>query len=252
MDLHGKTAIITGAASGIGAETAKAMAECGATLILLDINGKGLEEQKEKLKEFKVDVCTFTVDITDYEAVQNVGKEVYEVCERIDILANIAGGGNPESTLPIFELSKTGWDKLINLNLGTMFNCTKMVLPKMMEQRSGKIINMSSVAGVRGGPVFGKGGYATAKGGVNAFTQTLARELGPYGIYVNAIAPGLILTPGHNDKPTEAMQAFVNSFPLRKMGDASNIAKLVVFLASDHNQFITGDIICVDGGLCMH
>jgi 3-oxoacyl-[acyl-carrier protein] reductase len=253
MNLQGKTAIITAAASGIGAETAKAMAESGVDLVLLDINEAGLHKlQQESLNEYPVRVHCFANDLTDYDAVQRVGKEIYQVCARIDILINVAGGGGPNGSVPIAELSREKWDGLIELNMGTMFNCTKMVLPKMMEQKFGKIVNISSAAGVRGGPCFGKGGYATAKAGVNGFTQTLARELGPYGICVNSVAPGLLATPMTANNPSDATKDFLKRLPLRKIGDAAKVAKLILFLASDDNQYITGDIICVDGGLCMH
>jgi 3-oxoacyl-[acyl-carrier protein] reductase len=252
MNLHGKTAVITGAASGIGAETAKAMAENGADLVLLDINEEGLKFQQEKLKKYSVKVSIFAVDLTDYDAVQKVGKEIYKVCDRVDILANIAGGGGKDGTKPIVELSKETWDKLIDLNMGTMFNCTKMVIEKMIEQRSGKIVNIASIAGIRGAPMDGKGGYAAAKAGVIGFTQTLARELAPYGIHVNAVAPGLHMTPLTADKTPESMQMNIAKIPLRRTGDPTKLAQLIMFLVSDDNQFITGDVICVDGGVCMH
>ena len=252
MTFTGKTAVITGAASGIGAETAEALAKNGANLVLFDINGEGLKVQREKLEQYSIKINCYTVDVTDYQAVQEVGKEVEKNCNRIDILTNIAGGGGPDATIPIAELSRETWDKLMDLNLGSMFNCTKIVVKKMMEQRSGRIVNISSVAGVRGGPQFGKGAYATSKAGVIGFTQTLARELGPYGILVNAIAPGFHLTAGTAFKPSNEMQAIVNSLPLKRAGDISKLAQLILFLASDDNQYITGDLICADGGLCMH
>jgi 3-oxoacyl-[acyl-carrier protein] reductase len=252
MDLQGKTAVVTGAASGIGAQTAKAMAENGADLVLLDVNEEGLKLQQEKLKKYSVRVYIFTLDLTDYDAVQKVGKEISKVCDKIDILANIAGGGGPCGSKPIAEISREEWDKLISINLGTMFNCTKMVIKKMMEQKSGKIVNISSIAGVRGAPMDGKGGYATAKAGVVGLTQTLARELAPYGIHVNAVAPGLHMTPLTTDKTPESMQANIAKIPLRHTGDPAKLAQLIMFLVSDDNQFITGDVICVDGGVCMH
>jgi 3-oxoacyl-[acyl-carrier protein] reductase len=251
MNFKGKTAVVTGAAGGIGAETAKAFAEKGADLILLDVNAEGLKIQLEKLKEYPVKVQTYTLDLTDYDAVQNVGSEVFNVCDRVDILANIAGGG-PDGTKPIAELSRESWDKIININMGITFNCTKMVIKKMMDQRSGKIVNISSVAGVRGGPMDGKGGYAAAKAGIIGFSQTLARELAPYNIYVNAIAPGLHMTPMTSNKSPESMQENLNKVPMHKTGDVGKLAQLILFLASDDNQYITGDVICVDGGLSMH
>jgi 3-oxoacyl-[acyl-carrier protein] reductase len=252
-NLQGKTAIITAAASGIGAETTKLMAENGADLVLMDINGDGLKKlQQESLNKYSIRAHSFAIDLTDYDAVQKLGAEIFKIYPRIDILVNVAGGGGPDGSVPIAELSREKWDRLIELNMGTMFNCTKMVISKMMEQKAGRIVNVSSAAGVRGGPVFGKGGYAAAKAGVNGFTQTLARELGPYGIYVNSIAPGLLETPMTANNPSEATKDFLSRLPLRKIGDVGTVAKLIVFLASDDNQYISGDIICVDGGLCMH
>jgi 3-oxoacyl-[acyl-carrier protein] reductase len=253
MILRGKTAIVTAAAGGIGAETAKVLAENGADLVLLGLHKEKLNKlYKESLSKYSIRVHNFEVDLTDFEIVQKVGKEIFTVCDKIDILVNVAGGGGPDGSLPIAELSKEKWDRLIELNMGTMFNCTKMVIEKMIKQRSGKIVNISSAAGVRGGPVFGKGGYAAAKAGVNGFTQTLARELGPYGIHVNAIAPGLLATPMTAQNPSDATRDFLSRLPMRKIGDASKLARLILFLVSDDNQYITGDIICVDGGLCMH
>ena len=252
MNLHGKVAVITGAASGIGAETALAMAKEGADLILLDINEDGLKSRQEDLKQYSIKVSIYPVDLCDYKAVQEVGAEIDRTFAKIDILANIAGGGGPYGHKTIAELSRDSWDEIINLNLGTMFNCTKMVVEKMMEQKSGRIVNISSVAGVRGGPQFSKGGYATAKAGVIGFTKALARELGPYGILVNAIAPGFHMTSGTSVHGQEEIQTIINNLPLKRIGDSSKLAKLLLFLASDDNQYITGDLICVDGGLCMH
>jgi 3-oxoacyl-[acyl-carrier protein] reductase len=252
MNFQEKTAIVTGAASGIGAETAKALATEGANLVLLDINEEGLKLQQEKLQEYSVPVYIFAVDLTNYEAVQKVGKEIFKVCEKIDILANVAGGGGPDGSVPIAKLSREKWDGLIELNMGTTFNCTKMVIDKMIEQKSGKIVNIASIAGVRGAPMDGKGGYAAAKSGVIGFSQTLARELAPYGIHVNVVAPGLHMTPMTADKTPESMQENLNKIPLRRAGDPAKLAQLIVFLLSDNNQYITGDLICVDGGVCMH
>ena len=236
MNFSSRTAVITGAASGIGAETAKAFAESGADLVLLDINEEGLQSLHESIKKFHIRINTFVVDVTDFDAVQLVGQKINKIYDKIDILANIAGGG-VDGQKPISELSKESWDKLIYLNLGSVFNCTKMVIKQMIEQRSGKIINISSVAGVRGGPQLAKGGYATAKAGVIGLTQTLARELGSYGILVNVIAPGLHLTPGTTSNNSEAMQSIINNLPLKKAGDSSKLAQLILFLASDDNQY---------------
>jgi len=251
MRLDGKIAMVTGAASGIGAATAEAMAASGADLALIDINEKGLLKLRGALSKYDRVIKTYTVDVTDYDIVQKAGKKIFSDFKKVDILVNCAGGGK-DAFLGFRELDLDSWDRQIKLNLDSTFYCTKVVIEKMIEQKSGKIINFSSVAGLRGGGMFGRGAYSTAKAGIVGLTKALARELGPYGIHVNAIAPGLHITPLTEINSKEALKAVEESLPLRCSGQPSKLAQLVVFLASDNAQFITGSVITVDGGFAMH
>ncbi len=249
MDFCGKSVVITGAASGLGRAITKVFATNKAELALLDINMEGLRQIKSELHSQKV--LTYEVDVTDYEKVQEAGKRIVSDRGRIDVLVNCAGGGK-EFLLGFRELDEITWNKQINLNLNSMFYCCKMVLEQMIKQRSGKIINVSSVAGLRGGGLLGKGAYATAKAGVLGLTKALAREVGEYGINVNAVAPGLHLTPLTGGTPTEKIELIKTQLPLKACGDPEKLGELVAFLASESAQFITGAVITVDGGYAMH
>lgn len=166
--------------------------------------------------------------------------------DRIDTLVNNAGVIRDKllATMP-----KEDWDIVIETNLGGVFNFTKAVLPLMMMQRSGKIINLSSTAGERGGK--GQANYAASKGAINAFTRAMAVELAPKGIRVNAVAPGMVITELSETVRSLAGKAILKSIPLKRYGDPEEVAKVVAFLASDDSSYITGQIITVDGGLSL-
>jgi len=251
LRLNGKVAMVTGSASGIGAAIAEAMAVSGADLALIDINEEGLLKIKETLSKYDRVIKTYTIDLTDYNIVQQTGKNIFLDFKKVDILVNCAGGGK-ELTLNCRKLDSDSWDRQIKLNLYSAFNCIKAVIEKMIDQGSGKIINISSTAGLRGGGQIGKCAYSTAKAGIIGLTKAVARELGPYGIHVNAIAPGLHITPLTERIPKENLKAIMDRLPLRGSGDPNKLAKLIVFLASDDAQFITGSVITVDGGYAMH
>ncbi|WP_313342301.1 SDR family oxidoreductase [Sedimentibacter sp.] len=252
MRLKNKIAIITGSAGGIGAAVAVKFAEHGANVALWDMNEKGLMEMEEKLAQFGVKAKGYKTNVTDYNEVQEIGQQVIKDFGRIDILINCAGGGR-DIALNLRELDDEKWDKLIDLNMTSIFNCTKAVVENMVENKYGKIVNFSSVAGLRGGGLLGKAAYATAKAGVVGFTKAVAKECAQYGIYCNAIAPSLHVTPliEANMKP-EQIEELKNSFLLKTAGDPSKLAELVVFLASDDAQFITAALYTVDGGFSYH
>jgi 3-oxoacyl-[acyl-carrier protein] reductase len=168
---------------------------------------------------------------------------IYEKFGRIDILVNNAGVNRDEL---LISMEKEDWDAVINTNLGGLFHCTKAVAKYMMIQKSGRIINMSSVAGERGGR--GQSNYAASKGGVNAFTRSVAMELAPKKITVNAIAPGVIETEMSSTVIRRAKDFILNSVALKRLGQPEEIAKVVAFLASDDSSYITGEVIRVDGG----
>ncbi|NSW92900.1 MAG: SDR family oxidoreductase [Firmicutes bacterium] len=251
MRMDGKTVIITGGASGLGAAIAEAMAKNGANLALLDINAEGLAKVKNQVSQYSTRVETYKVDVTDYKEVQKIGEIIYSDFDKVDVLVNCAGGGK-EIVLGFRELTEESWKRQIDLNLNSTFNCCKMVIENMIAQKSGKIINISSVAGLRGGGLLGRGAYSTAKAGVVGLTKALAKELGPFNVHAIAVAPGYHVTPLTENIAEDKKNAIMQQIPLNKAGDPKKLGELIVFLASDDAQFITGSLITVDGGYSMH
>lgn len=257
MNFSGKTAVITGAASGLGAEVAKAFAEAGANVALIDLNEQGVLAKEKELSGNGGVVRGFACDLTDFDAVQAIGETVTKELGDVHILCNIAGANPAPVNKKIVEQDKKGWDTVINLNLNIPFNCIRAFVPGMVERRYGKVVNISSVAGVRGGGLMGKGAYAAAKAGVLGLTKVLARETGEYGINVNCVAPGMHFTPlvkelNSDEGARDTVQRIVDNLPLHTGGDPADLAQLFLFLASDFAKFMTGDVICVDGGYSMH
>lgn len=250
MNFNGKTVILTGAASGLGAAMVECFARCGADLALIDIDIIRLKMVKESLTAVKGTIRCYKADVTNYKEIQELGKKILNDFGKIDALVNCAGGG--PITIGFRELEEESWNKLIDLNLNSVFNCCKMVAENMIEQKGGKIVNITSVAGLRGGGILGKAAYATAKAGIIGMTKALARELGEYGIHVNAVAPGIHITPLTDKTPEERLEAIKSQLPLKCFGDPHKLAELVAFLASDSAQFITGSIYTADGGYSMH
>ncbi|HHV46836.1 MAG TPA: SDR family oxidoreductase [Tissierellia bacterium] len=252
MRLENKTAIITGAASGIGAAAVEKFAQNGANVAMWDINEKGLLQLEKKLEKYDVKIKSYKVDTTDYENVQEAGRLVVKDFGKVDILVNCVGGGK-YLNLGIRELDEEKWKNQIDLNLNSAFYCTKSIIEHMIERNYGKIVNISSVAGMRGGGLLGRGAYATAKAGIIGFTKAVAKEFAEYGIYANTIAPALHVTPLIESKMDEnQIEKLKNSFLLKSAGQLEKLAELIVFLASDDAQFITGALYTVDGGYSMH
>ncbi len=251
MLLKDKVSVITGAASGIGAAISDRLAFHGSAVALLDINEEGLEKVRKELKQkYDVSASVFPVNVTDYDALQATGKKIIEEFSKVDVLVNCAGGG--KIPMGFRDHDAESWKKQIDLNMNSVFYCCKMVMEQMIGQRSGKIINISSVAGLIGGGLLGRSAYATAKAGVAGMTKALARELGEFGIHVNTIAPGLHVTPLTSIHGEEFINSAKEKLILKTSGDPEKLGELVAFLASDNSQFMTGSMIVVDGGLAMH
>lgn len=231
--LKGKVAIITGGTKGIGKGIADKFSELGAKVVVSARN-------KAKTKHYFV-----RCNVSSFEDASNLINETIKKFGKVDILVNNAG---IYPFVHLKDMTEEQWDDVINVNLKSVFNCTKAVLPYMIKRKYGKIINISSIAGTRNG--FSElVHYCAAKAGVSGFTKAAAVELAKYNINVNAIAPGLILTPGVNDLMSKKeQQEFVNSVPLGRIGLPKDIAETAVFLASDASEYITGQVIVVDGG----
>jgi len=250
IDLTDRVAVVTGAASGIGHATALAFAECGAAVA---INYKSNERGAELLRKQSVEMggraTTVQADVTVAADVEALVKRTNEELGPIDVLVNNAG--SLIERLRILELSEQRWDEVVDLNLKSAFLCTKAVVPSMIEQKRGAIINLSSIAGRNGGAL-GSIHYSTAKGGLITFTKGLAKELAPFGIRVNAVSPGVIDTPYHEQfSSPEMMKGYVNSIPLGRVGEPEEVAKVIAFLASDAASYLVGETIEINGGMFM-
>jgi 3-oxoacyl-[acyl-carrier protein] reductase len=244
MRLENKVAIITGAGSGIGKETALLFAEKGAKVVVADVNVKGGEETAAEIKKNGGEAFFFKLDVTNREQSKQMTKEILEKYGRIDVLINNAGIVQDAF---LSKMTEEQWDKVINVNLKGVFNCTQAVVEVMMNQGNGAIINTSSIVGLNGN--VGQANYAATKAGLIGMTKTLAKELGKKGIRVNAVAPGFIATPMTSNVPEKILEMMKEKTPLRRLGEPKDVAYAYLYLASDEANFVNGAVLCVDGGL---
>ncbi len=250
LDLTGKVALITGASSGIGAATAAIFADLGAHVAIgYHRNDKGAEEVRAGIAATGAKVLTIQADMRNAADIARMVKSAMEQMGPIDILVNNAGSLVARMTLA--KLTEEGWDEVIDLNLKSVALCSQAVAASMVERKSGAIINVVSIAGRNGGGP-GAGPYAAAKGGLISFTKSMAKELAPHGVRVNAVSPGVIDTPFHEAFSTpEMMRNFVNSIPLGRVGTAMECATAIAFLASDAASYVVGETLEVNGGQLM-
>lgn len=237
--MKGKTAIVTGSANplGIGFAAAKLLAERGANVVLADIDAARVEESARALQQAGLSAMPVVCDVTDETAVRNLAAVAQEKFGAVDVLVNNAGGSARiiGKQTKFIESTPDTWDWVMRLNLRGPMLLIHAVLPGMIERRYGRIVNLASIAGIRS--LSGYADYSASKGGLIAFSRTLAQEVGEYGITVNCIAPGSIATRGTGP----------DTF-LRRLGEAEEVAKLIGFLASDDSSFITGQCYPIDGG----
>lgn len=245
--LEGKTALITGAARGIGKALAIRFASEGANIAFTDlvIDETG-EETKKEIEAFGVKCMAYASNAADFEQTAKVVDEVKKDFGRIDILVNNAGITKDGLML---RMTEDQWDKVLTVNLKSAFNFIHAVLPIMMRQRNGSIINMASVVGVHGNA--GQSNYAASKAGLIALAKSIAQEVGSRGIRANAIAPGFIETAMTAALPDDIRKEWVEKIPLRRGGKPEDIADVATFLASDMSSYVSGQVIQVDGGMNM-
>ncbi|MCG3159361.1 MAG: 3-oxoacyl-[acyl-carrier-protein] reductase [Acidobacteria bacterium] len=250
FDLSGKVALVTGAGSGIGKATAIALAEAGAAVAInYHRNEAGATDAKQTIINAGGRALTIQADVTKSADVARMVAETVAAFGPVDILVNNAG--SLVERLRLLELTEERWDEVINLNLKSAFLCAQAVAASMIERKSGAIINVTSIAGRNGGAL-GSIHYSTAKGGMITMTKGLAKELAPSGVRVNAVSPGVIDTPFHEQFSTpEAMKNFANIIPLGRVGKSEEVARTIVYLASEAASFLIGETIEVNGGMLM-
>jgi NAD(P)-dependent dehydrogenase (short-subunit alcohol dehydrogenase family) len=245
LAITGQVAVVTGAARGIGFAIAQALGQCGARVAIADLDAAAADTAARQLCELGIDAIGVAVDVADEGQVHAMVAAVEQALGGVDILVNNAG---IVSTGPLLEVSAAEWNRVMAIDLTSVFFCAKAVLPGMMQRRAGRIINIASVAGKRGGGLLGNSCYAAAKGGVIALTKGLAREAGPFNITANAITPALTDTDMTRALSPEARARVLADMPLGRAGTPRDIAAAVCFLASGAASFVTGEIMDVDGG----
>lgn len=240
--LKGKVAIVTGGTRGIGLEIVRLFKENGAEVVLLGSRLETVEKAINTLNSEGINVEGFYPNLSDYEEVKKVADAVIKKYGKIDILVNNAGISASKS---IDNTSSEEFSKIIDLNLNAVFNMTKAVVPYMKEKGEGVILNTSSMVSIYGQP--SGVGYPASKFAVNGFTKSLARELAPFNIRVNAVAPGITNTDMVANLPKEIIAPLIKTIPLGRIGEPRDIANAFLFLASDMASYITGEILSVDG-----
>ena len=247
MDLTGKVALVTGASRGIGQAVAVELAKAGADVIVNYIGNEAVaQETVEKVEALGRKAIKIKADVGNAEEVQAMVDEAHAAFGHIDVLVNNAGITRDGL---LIRMKDSDWDDVLNINLKGVYLVSKAVAKLMVKQRSGRIINMTSVSGVTGN--VGQANYAAAKAGVIGFTKTCAKELAARGITVNAVAPGFIETAMTDVLPEKIKEGIAATVPLGRMGQPEEIAGVVTFLASDFASYITGQVLNVDGGMVM-
>ncbi len=247
MRLKDKVAIVTGSARGIGKAIALRFVSEGAVVVVNDVDLAKAQEFVHQIKSQETQALAVRADVSNQKEVEEMTNAVYSKFRRIDILVNNAGIIKRGS---IEDHSYEDWDKVIAVNLRGTYNCSKAVIPIMKKQGYGKIVNISSVAG-KVGDIASAPSYGSSKGGINALTKSLARELAEYGICVNAVAPHAIETEMSSEWPDHKREKIIAQIPLKRLGRPEEVAAVALFLASDEASFITGEILDVNGGYLM-
>lgn len=242
MQLKGRVAIVTGAATGIGLATAKLFLERGASVVICDLNQGKLDAAVAELSKLGA-ARGYIADVARRAQCDDLAEKTRSEFGRIDILVNNAG---ITADAQFYKMTEDQWDRVLNVNLKGCFNMAKAVILQMMEQKYGRIVHCSSVSAYNGN--FGQANYAASKAAIMGMTRVMGKELGKHGINVNAVAPGSIMTDMYAAVPEEAKQKKLNAIPLRRYGDPEDAAKLIAFLASDEAAYITAQTITIDGG----
>ncbi len=244
MDFTGKTALITGSGSGIGKSVAIMLADLGANIVINDVNAENAEKTAGEIIEKGRKAIASSANVVKDNEVKKMFDRITETFGSLDILVNNAGVTRDSL---LMEMTEDQWDIVMDVNLKGVFLCSKYAATLMSQSKYGKIINISSASGLMGN--IGQVNYAATKGGVVAITKTLAKELARYKINVNAVAPGYIKTPMTEAVPEKVEKFLLGQIPLRRAGEAEEVANAIAFLASDKADYITGQVLSVNGGI---
>jgi len=244
--LEGKNAVVTGGAAGIGRAISGRFAAEGAGVAICDLDWENAERTAEEIQSAGGTARAYKTDVADWENVREVAKKIEEDFGRIDILVNNAGITRDNL---IIRMSDEEWRSVLDVNLKGAFNCTKAFVPGMLRRRSGKIISITSVVGMMGNA--GQANYAASKAGIIGLTKSLARELASRGINVNAIAPGFIKTRMTDGLTEQQKSALLERIPFSRLGEPEDVAKGALFLGSELSDYITGQVVVIDGGMVM-
>lgn len=246
MKLQNKVAIITGGANGIGWEAVNVFLKAGAKVAIADYSIDGTKEKISELGEYANNVAAFHVNVADHESVDKMVQAVIDHFGKIDVLINNAG---ITKDAMLTKMSIEDFQRVIDVNLTGLFHCTKAVVPHMIQNQTGRIINTSSVSGIYGN--VGQTNYAAAKSGIVGMTKTWAKELGRKGITVNAVVPGFIATSMVETVPVKVIEKITSTIPLQRLGKPADIANAYLYLASDEANYVNGSVLHVDGGIMM-
>lgn len=247
MQLTGKTAVVTGSGRGLGKSIALKLAQMGANIVLNDISiSDAIDATAEEFKALGYNVAVTKGDVRNLQDVEAMVNKAVETFGSLDILVNNAG---ITKDMLMIKMTEKDWDDVLDINLKGSFLCTKAAAKIMMKQRSGKIINIASVAGVMGNA--GQANYSASKAGLIGLTKSTAKELSSRNITCNAVAPGVIVSKMTDVLPEKVKENYLNNIPLGRFGTPEDVANVIGFLASDDSNYVTGQVIHIDGGLVM-
>ena len=248
MSFKDKVAVVTGAGKGIGRATALALAQAGAKVVLVGHRKESIALVQKEIENLQGTAMAVKADVSSWSQVQQMADAAQKTYGRVDLLVNNAGIEKIDKDgkrYSVLDLEDADWDYILGVNLKGQYHCIKAIAPLMIQQKFGRIVNLSSTTGFTGG--FGTVAYCSSKAGIIVMTKSIATELGPHNITVNCVAPGLTLTPMHDYTPSAMIDMVKSHLPLRRVGEADDIARAILYFLSE-DQFSTGQTLVVDGG----